>query len=364
MVYLNGMRNKLLILLLTVFGSITPVSLLAAGNFQVAAWIPYWKKDTGVAEVLQHIKTFDAISPFSYEVKPDGSLKDTLKISQDPWPAVFGSAAGNSVKIIPSISWVDANATFVVLSSSTARAAHIQNILETVRKNQFAGIDIDYENKSADTREYFSRFIKDLAVGLHKGKKILSCDIEARTPLGSRFVTIPKGIIYANDFRALNQYCDEIRLLAYDQGTIDLKLNKAKSKIGVYMPIADRDWVKKVLDETIKTIKPSKIMLGIPTYGHEYEIFNDGKRETKLLRSLSYQDAVTLVREKQAFPLRNAAGEMSFVYVEGNAIRLVWYTDAQAIRDKIQLAKKYKLRGVVLFKLDGGSDEHMWNLLR
>ncbi len=353
-----------------------------AATLSYAVWIPYWRKEAGVAEVLANLKTVQEISPFSYEVRPDGTLIDKLKIGQDPWPDFFAVATSGKVKIIPTIAWIDGDAILRTLASTTARNRHIAEIADVVRANGFAGIDIDYENKKAETRPHFSKFLKELSAKLRKDKKILSCSIESRTPISSRFIVVPKDLKYANDFSIIGKYCDEVRILAYDQGTIDLKLNKQKGGSKFYAPVADIDWTKKVIQEALQSISAKKIMLGVPTFGYEYEITprRNGGWNYKRIRSVSYHQAIEIATSASTTPARNSAGEMSFIYqiaatstplmatsstlLTINTTRLVWFPDAGSTQAKIKLAKQFKLRGVAIFKTDGESDPLMWGILK
>ncbi|MBI3442740.1 MAG: hypothetical protein HY007_03150 [Candidatus Sungbacteria bacterium] len=349
-------------------------SISHAASFSYAVWIPYWRDDPGTAEVAPNLKAIQEISPFSYEVRADGTLADKLKIGLDPWPGFFAAAAGNKSMILPTVSWIDGDAILRTLASTTARTRHIAEIVDTVRTNNFAGIDIDYENKKAETRAYFSKFLKELSAKLRKDKKILSCSIESRTPVNSRFVVVPKDLKYANDFSAIGQYCDEVRILAYDQNNIDLKLNKQKGRSEPYAPVADIDWVKKVLQEALKSVSAKKIMLGIPTFGYEHAITPrlNGEWDYQKIRSVSYQKAMKLAQSASATPLRNRAGEMSFTYhvissstpLTASSTCLVWFPDAVSAQAKIKLAKQFKLRGIAVFKADGESDPTMWQVLK
>ncbi|MBI3420451.1 MAG: hypothetical protein HY006_00115 [Candidatus Sungbacteria bacterium] len=337
-----------------------------AAGFSYAVWVPYWRKDKGAAELMNRLQAVQEISPFAYEVKSDGTIVDKLKISQEPWPTLLRAAtASSSAKIIPTISWLDGEAIYATLASTSAREAHVSAITTLVRSNGFDGIDIDYEDKKAASNPYFSKFIQQLSTKLRAEKKILSCSIEARTPLASRFVKIPKTIAYANDFAVLGKACDQVRILAYDQGSIDLLLNKQKGGTRLYRPVADTAWAAKVVQEALKKIPARKIMLGTATYGYEYEIMR--KKQTyayRRIKSISYESALQTVQRENAIPIRNNAGELHFTYRTASSTRLVWFNDADSLKDKIKLAKKYKLRGIAIFKIDGESDPEIWSALR
>jgi predicted ATPase len=61
-----------------------------------------------------------------------------------------------------------------------------------------------------------------------------------------------------------------------------------------------------------------------------------------------------------------AAGALALAKSSGkqSPVQLLWWSDAQAIKDKVTLAKQLGLRGVAIFKLDGGEDPAMWSVLK
>lgn len=366
---------------------------------EVSGWIPYWRVATGTADVLPHLDSLTEINPFGFSVRPDGTLYDALHIREEPWTSFIAAAKAKKVRVIPTVMWSDTNAIHALLSKTSSRIALEDRIANLAKENDFDGIDIDFENKRYEDRDYFSLFLKGLYQRM--GKKWVMCSIEARTPVSSRYDgTPPKDAAhYVNDYTAINAYCDRVRLMAYDQGTIDVKLNAVQT--GPYIPVSDPRWVEKVVTLAAQTISKKKLVIGIPTYGYEYEV-------TPLLQGYRYdlqwalnpKYGIDLAKSLGVNLLRNSAGELSFLYTPTSTpevgrdvpltntetlastsfssggvgpalaalsaapkLNIVWWSDASAIQDKILLAKRLGVRGVAIFKLDGGEDQAMWSLL-
>jgi spore germination protein YaaH len=378
-----------------VFGPATRASINSSSGkpLEVSGWIPYWRKATGTIEALNHLDAFTELNPFGYSVKNDGTLADTAKMDEEPWTTLIAEARKKKIRIVPTVMWSNGAAIHRILSNQKTRIALEDEIANLVKAKGFDGIDIDFEGKYADTKDYFSTFLKGLYMRM--GKKWVMCTIEARTPLDSRYDNIPKDIRYANDFTAINKYCDRVRFMTYDQGTIDIVLNRAR--MAPYIPVADPAWVEKSINNALKDIPKKKISIGIATYGYEYKVtkLTEYGYRYDLEWALNPIYAIDLAASLGINPQRNGANEISFMYnpnkivsaagagdgsgqslptstVAKNApgmningpVNIVWWSDAKAIKDKVDLAKKLGVRGVSIFKIDGGADPGMWEVLK
>lgn len=361
--------------------------LAAVPRLDVAVWVPYWRKSEGASSTLEHLDQITQISPFAYELQTNGSIKDALKATEEPWTTLIAEAKRKKVKVYPSIlsyaqTGAEQNSVYILLAQKKKRQQHVKDIVALVKKNKFDGIDIDYENKLADVRPYFSIFLNELGTALRKDGKKLICTVEARTPPESKYATTSKEVLsrveYANDYKMIGKYCDQVRIMAYDQGLDDQNLvNQNKLQGIIYRPVADIEWVEKIMTLALEDIPAKKLVVGIPTYGYKYEIIP--ATATSSVRSprigaMNFNYITELLSALQIQPMRNVAGELSFTYSTSTGVNgeqfdatrqfLVWYSDAQAIADKVRLAKLYKLAGVALFKVDGGNDPLMWDILK
>ena len=379
------------------FGATATISTKpAVSPLEISGWIPYWRTATGTADAIAHINTFKEISPFGYTLKSDGTLFDAMKIESPEWQNLFKVAREKKVRIIPSITSGNGDLIDKIMRDPKLRKAHIVEIMAMINKYNFDGVDLDYEGKKAETKNYFSLFLKELYKAA--GKKFVICTIEPRTPLTDRFDKIPKDIQFANDFVEINKYCDRVRIMAYDQGLVDLRLNETAG--GLYNPVADVRWVEKVIKLAMKDISKKKIVIGIPTYGHEYKVtsLSEGFKYD-FLWSFNPKYGLNLALQYKLTPTRNQAGELSIAYIStdtastlekesstqtnnvpiattsistsatpnkyfGPSFNMMWWSDAKSIQDKVNLAKKLGVRGVAIFKIDGGEDPAMWNILK
>jgi spore germination protein YaaH len=384
----------------TLSGALTPK---ATGAFEVGGWVPYWRVATATADVTPHLSQLTSVMPFSYSISSSGQLVDSANLSSTSWQGFVAMARAQKVRVVPTVLWGDGTAIQNVLSNSAARISLENQIASAVKQNGFDGIDIDFEAKEAQTINYFSTFLKGLYERM--GQKWVYCTVEARMPIVDRYsqgaAIPPDATDYANDYAALSAYCDRVELMAYDQGTADVRLDAAR--MAPYAPVADPGWVEDIVSLASQSIPRNKLILGIPTYGYEYQVTpqGGGGYQYQVLWPFNPGYATGLATQLDVTPARTSAGELGFTYMPnaGSSVALaagpgfsftqsqqslpsttvaqnlgsqaapaapfhyVTWSDAQAIKDKVTLAKQLGLRGVALFSFSGGEDPAMWGVL-
>ncbi len=384
---------------------ITPTD--APTKFEVTGWIPYWRQATGTADTLPNLSKLTEVNPFVFTLKSDGTLMDNGPLNLEPWASFNTIAKAMGVRVIPTIMTSNSTLVHELLSDDAKRRALEDTITNMVIANGYDGIDIDFEGKSANTKDHFSTFLKGLKMRL--GTKWLMCTIETRIPNSDKYygVDIPADSgLFANDLKAIGTYCDRVRLMTYDQQGIDLKL-QADAGTRLYAANGDPAWIEKVVNLMSQDIPRNKILLGVPTYGYEYSVttYEGGQHLYDILWTFNPGYAApqkgvsqqSLAEKYGITPERTYWGELGFTYVPNDnatstiisgtsngmsamaasaaastyantyhsnmTYRYVVWPDEVSTQQKIDLAKRLGVRGISIFKLDGGQDPDIWNVL-
>ena len=359
---LNTLKIAIVFLIFPLFSFASTIT-----DFSVASWIPYWSQDLGIPTLAANLSKFDIITPFAYEVTSNGDLVDKLKISQGDWNTTFASARSKNIKIVPSILWTNKVQMHNIFSDAQKRTTHEDKVVSMVTNNNFDGVEIDYEGKNDADKDIFSSFITELSNKLHSNDKILICTVEARMyDTAPADVPIHKKFPWANDWDVMNNYCDQIRIMTYDEYSAVFQSNKFTTKIPLSSSVSNASisYVTKVAKYAVTRIDPQKIILGIPSYGYDFAYSTKGTTRTvQRYSARSYIKALAISKFYNS-PIRDTVGgEKYFTYTLKGKNHYVVFADAKTIQTRVDLAKKLGLGGAALFKIDGLEDPRMWNSL-
>ncbi|MCA9367269.1 hypothetical protein KC887_03330 [Candidatus Kaiserbacteria bacterium] len=374
-----------------------PAAAFASYDGEVGGWVPWWIDDAAVKAETKNVSELTVLYPFIYEVEGGGDIVAKADIKSGVWKDLIRTADRARVDVIPTIAWFDGEAIHATLSDRKQRRALVHDIADLVDENNFDGINIDFEQKWSETIDYYSMFLRELDDAL--GRDSLTCTVEARMDPDHRWRNVPSTIEYANDYKAINRYCDWVEIMAYDQQRADLVMNDERKGLP-YNPVADNEWVEHVLDVATRDIDEDKIILGIPTYGRAYDVTvaSEWYKDYKSVASVNHNRAVEL-SEKYDVPIgRTAGGEAIITYFPEDSVwkifnqlptpagtpegyeaaakallvatiadielpvRMLTWGDATAAEDKMRIADDYNLKGVAFFSFNSEEDKRIWKL--
>ncbi len=282
-----------------------------------------------------------SISPSWYAVTADGSIQQRGTMEAEP--AIDGFQR-EGLKVLPSVVNYDGrdwNGQLVhaLIADPDRRRDHVQQLRDFATKLGVDGLDIDYEQLPAEDRDHFSAFLGDLADALHKDGRILSVALHAKTSEPGGYAAAQ-----AQDYRAIGEVVDEVRVMAYDY-------HYSTSKPG---PIAPLWWTREVTTWAATQIPKEKLIVGLSTYGYDWV---DGKATY-----LTWAQATELARRHGATPATHPDhGEPSFTYTDDQGRRHeVWFADADSVHERKVVMREIGACGASYWKL-GAEDPSMWN---
>jgi hypothetical protein len=320
------------------------------------------------------------VMPFWFSLKSPTVIRDDYVSGNPSWPMAdtvcLMRRAG--LQIIPTMT--DGTAKLVLseyLSNAATRTTIVNTIVDLVVKNNFDGIDLDYEgfafvdgnNTWSKTAPRWVALVKELSVALHAKNKLLSVS----TPYLYDPKEKQKGyFVYA--WADIASSIDRLRIMTYDYSV---------AKPG---PMGPLSWTEKTIKYAVSIMSASKVYVGLPGYGRDWITSVNGKCPTSAPPGLkggakaatfkmNYAAAKAAI--DGAVPTYNEQfGEATYNYTQTyNGLsatgastactvnRTVWYQNARSFAERMALVAKYRLGGAAMWTL-GMEDAAATNEIR
>ena len=308
----------------------------AHAGYRNSVWLPTW--GGGVASVQTNADALQESNPVWYALNSDGSI--ALKNGAES-PTALAAMVGT--QILPTIqntvnSSFSASVAAQVIATADARDAHASAIVQLVVAKAYDGIDVDYERLPATQMANFSAFISTLAQKMHAVGKKLSVSVYPKTADTDNW-SGPGG----EDYRAIGAAADFVKIMAYDY-------HWDTSAPGAITPL---DWLDKVASYATSKIAASKVIMGLPWYGYDWQGSNGV--------GVTYAQAMQRVQSNNATVTHDVNGEATFTYAD----HTVYFQDASAYSKKVQMLKqKHASIGGFAHWAAGQEDPQVWAVVR
>jgi spore germination protein YaaH len=313
----------------------------------VAVYVPFWYSREGSSEVLAHRRTVGEVSPWIYGLSPEGAIapqyapQDAETVSAD-----LARLRAAGLPLVPGLANVTEDEfshqpISGILADPARRAAHVAEIAELVTREDYAGIDIDYEELLSTDREAFTALVAELSAALHPNRRRLSVALFAKD---SDAGYDERNL--AQDYAAIGAAADEVRLMAYDY-------HWPGSPPG---PLAPIGWVRDVLAYATTRVEPDTILLGVGLYGYDWSGGHGSP--------ISWRQAADLAATHDAavrLEAESHAPTFSYTDASGNGHE-VWFENAASARAKVRAAFSAGIGGV-FFWMPGKPDPDIWPAL-
>jgi spore germination protein len=307
----------------------------------------YYYDDTrGLASVEKNASQITLLGPQCFTMDADGIVRGGV-------PAGLEELARRlQIPVMPLLvnPGFDRGLASAVLRDPKKQERTASYLAYLANRENFVGWQLDLEYLDPADKARYTALARRVAAKLHRDGRLLSIAVTPRfsdrypDTRRAEFRTGEWGAPF--DYRSLGQIVDFMVLMAYDHHTSGTPPG----------PVAGHDWVKAALDYATRRVPRHKLLLGIPFYGREWVETAVGV----LSRSLAYDDLRPLLERPDAHLQWHERWRVPWFQLRDESeVRTVWFDDHRSYREKLELARKYRLRGFAAWRL-GTEDPAFW----
>lgn len=300
-----------------------------------------WKDTRSADAVRAHGRHLTEIATVSHRLQADGSVAGTVQAEALAAARQQGARAWLAVQNLDAAGNFSAAIAEAFLQSPEARRRFADRVVPLLQEHGFVGLEIDLEFVPAARRPDLSRFLQELKAELAARGLLLGIAVPAKThdaPADSW------GGAY--DYAAIGASADRVTLMTYDEHWFG----------GTSGPIASLPWVERVLQHATRAMPAGKILLGVPAYAYDWRL--DGG-PARVLGGRRAEELARVYGESW-----DEAAASPFVrYTDATgAAHVVWYENGRSLKLKADLAARYGLQGLAIWRL-GIEGEGLWQAL-
>jgi spore germination protein YaaH len=233
-----------------------------------------------------------------------------------------------------------------VLIDPAKQAKVIREIVDIAVKNNYDGVNIDWENMYVEDRDLFTDFVRQLTASLKDANKTVSVDV---TVLTAEWDKPPYSTwVHCYDRAALGKIVDYVALMAYDEH------NQAYPNGSV----ASLPWVEEGIKHLIKDVPSSKVLLGVPFYTHDFS--NEYPKGSEYIGLDETQRRLTQYNASVYWDA--GVGQYVATYYRNGYKHSIWVEDDRSLGLKLDLANQYNLAGMAAWSL-GSEFSSTWDMI-
>ncbi|MFQ5656251.1 MAG: glycosyl hydrolase family 18 protein [Candidatus Methylomirabilales bacterium] len=302
----------------------------------------YVEEPSAFTSAMIHMNRISIIAPQVFVMDRDGFVFGEVN------PELLQAARQRRVAVMPLVmnEGFKQDVMHAVLDDPTKMQRAIRYLLYYADRDDYWGIQFDFENIHASYRHLYNLFVEEAARQFHRrGRKFGVAVVAKHSDRPQDYFestwTNWAGVF---DYATLSRAVDFLSVMTYDQHTHGTPPG----------PVAGVPWMERVVEYALTRVPPDKLSLGIPLYFRSWN--------TAGLRGGygGFSDAITLLLRPGVVAEWDEARQVRwFRYSADGVEHEVWYEDERSFRAKLELLERYGLQGFSAWVI-GLEDPRIW----
>jgi spore germination protein len=278
------------------------------------------------------------LSIFNYRVTAEADIigindDELIKLAKE-----YGVAPVMLLSTLSDVGTGNIEVAYRILNNDILVDRYIENILNILITKGYYGVNITFQFLNADNTEIYNRFITKLTNRLNsEGYQVWI------TLIPKTFYKENEIVFEKINYSTIGKKANSIMILSYSWGY----------SFGPPVAPSSLAEVMKFLDYTVSLIEPSKILMGLPVIGYDWQLpYEEGVSRAN---SITNEAAIALANRVGATIQYDVTAQAPYFFYADSAIppnqHIVWFKDARSIDALTKLVPTYGLQGIGIWNI-------------